>query len=280
MKFHLENKLLMKKIIGISLFLLGLLILQPQSSQTQNLPEPMSPPRLVNDFAGFLSPQETNSLEGKLRNFNNQTSTQIYIIVVNDLLGYAPGDYAAQIGDFWEIGQEGKDNGAVILVKPKTSDSKGEIFIATGYGLEGAVPDAIANRIIDQEIIPAFKNGNYFEGLNQGVDVMISLTKGEFTADQYVQNSSGEGGIGVIGVIILIIIFASLFGGRSRMNRHQGIGGNLPLWILLGMMSSGGRSNSGSFGNFRGGSGGFGGFGGFGGGGGGSFGGGGAGGSW
>ena len=163
------------------------------------------------------------------------------------------------------------------MIKPKTSNSKGEVFISAGYGLEGAVPDITANRIVDNEIIPAFKNGLFYEGLNNGTDILISLTKGEYTADEYAASTKERGGIGFVGILILFFVLSSLFGGKSRMNRHQGVGGSLPFWLLLGMMGSGNRSHGGSFGNFSGGTGGFGGFGG---GGGGSFGGGGAGGSW
>lgn len=248
-------------------------------SFSQDLPDPMDPPRLVNDFASFLSANEVQGLESKLRTFNNETTTQIYVVIIPDLKGYDPGDYATRLGEKWGIGQKGKNNGIVILVKPKTAESKGEVFISTGYGLEGVVPDAVANQIVDNEIIPAFKNGTYAAGLNQGVDILMSITRGEFTAEQYSESASNNssGGSGIFGIIILIIIISMIFGGKSRTGRHQGVGGNLPFWLLLGMMNSGGRSHGGSFGDFSGGSGGFGGFGG---GGGGSFGGGGAGGSW
>ncbi len=260
-----------------SLFLI-ILSLSFSVSQAQDLPEPMNPPRLVNDFTSFLSSNEANQLEGKLRQFNNQTSTQIYVVVVMSLNGYAPGDFSTRLGEKWGIGQKGKNNGIIILVKPKTNDAKGEVFISTGYGLEGVVPDATANRIVNNEIIPAFKNGTYYTGLDNAVNVLISLTKGEFTAENYqTKTEGGSGGIGSMGFIFLMIILMSLFGGRNRMGRHSGAGRNLPFWLLLGMMNSGGRSHGGSFGNFSGGSAGFGGFGG---GGGGSFGGGGAGGSW
>lgn len=271
----------MKNVFYKAILLIALLLSASLISEAQDLPDPMNPPRLVNDFSGFLSANEAQSLEGKLRSFNNQTSTQIYIIIVNDLQGLVPADYTSRIGEKWGVGQKDKNNGIVVLVKPKTSNSKGEVFISAGYGLEGAVPDIAANRIVDNEIIPAFKNGQYYEGLSKGTDILISLTKGEYTADEYAASRSSSkegGGIGFFGIIILFAILSSLFGGRNRMNRHQGMGrSNLPIWLLLGMMGSGNRSHGGSFGNFSGGSGGFGGFGG---GGGGSFGGGGAGGSW
>jgi len=255
--------------------LAALLLCLAVPMKAQEFPEPMEPPRMVNDFAGFLEPQSAASLERKLQDFYFKTSTQIYIISVGDLHGYDPGDYAARIGEKWGVGTKGKDNGAVILIKPKTPDSRGEVFISTGYGLEGAVPDVIANRIVDNEIIPLFKEGDNYGGLNQAVDVLISLTEGEFTADEYVKQTSGSKGFSIGGIILLIIIIIALFGG-GKSGRHNHLGGNLPFWILLSMMGSGSRSHGGAWGGFSGG----GGIGGFGGGGGGSFGGGGAGGSW
>ncbi len=246
----------------------------------QELPEPMNPPRMVNDFSSFFNQTEQLDLERKLRAYHDASTTQIYVVCVDDLLGYDPGDYAARLGEDWGIGQEGKDNGILILIKSKTSESRGEVYIAPGYGLEGAVPDIIANRIVDQEIIPAFQSGDYYVGIDKATDILISLTEGEFTAEEYAERTQETGGgASLIGVILFFIVIISLFGGR-RMGRHSSVGSSLPFWLLLGMMGSGNRSHGGSFGNFSSGSGGFGGFGGFGGGGGGSFGGGGAGGSW
>ncbi len=244
--------------------------------KAQELPEPMDPPRMVNDFAGFLNPPNTASLEQKLQDFFYRSSTQIYLIIVDDLLGFDPSDYASRIGEKWGVGTKGKNNGIVILVKPKTEASRGEVYISPGYGLEGVVPDVIANRIVDNEIIPRFKAGDYFGGINQAAEVLISLTEGEFTADEYVKRTGGSKGKYIGGIIFLIFLLIAIFGGGSKTGRHNHLGGNLPLWILLSMMNSGGRSHGGSFGGFSGG----GGLGGFGGGGGGSFGGGGAGGSW
>lgn len=277
MKSPSGNKHIIMKKIKLY-FPIALIILSSfwSATQAQDIPDPMNPPRLVNDFASLLSQNEANQLEGKLRQFNNQASTQIYIVIVKDLTGYAPGDFATRLGEKWGVGQKGKDNGLIILVKPKTSDSRGEVFISTGYGLEGVVPDAIANRIVDNEIIPAFKAGAYYGGLDHAVNVLISLTKGEFTAEDYrAKTEGGSGGSGIFGLMFMGIIFMSIFGGRGRMGRHSSVGRTLPFLLLLGMM--GGRSHGGAFGDFSGGGGGFGGFGG---GGGGSFGGGGAGGSW
>jgi len=264
---------------NILIILLAIFSLQ---AYAQEFPEKSN--RIVNDYTHFLSVNEKNALEQKLVNFSNQTSTQIAIAIVPSLHGYDAASYAFELGERWGVGQKGKNNGLLILVKPKTSNSKGEVFIATGYGTEGAVPDALAKRIVENEILPNFRQGQYYKGLDQAVNTIISLTKGEYTADEYREQTSGNVGSAIPMIIIfLLIIFFSVMG-RVRRARHYAVGHNLPFWIALGMLSSTGRSHGGSFGSFSSGSGSFGGFGGGGGGfsgfGGGSFGGGGAGGSW
>lgn len=120
----------------------------------QEFPDPMQPKRMVNDFTGLFDTRQAMALEQKLRNFNDTTSTQIAVVTVPSLQGYDPNDYAQRLAEKWGIGQKGKDNGILIVVKPKTQREKGEVAIAVGYGLEGVVPDAIASQIIRKEIIP------------------------------------------------------------------------------------------------------------------------------
>jgi uncharacterized protein len=233
---------------------------------------------MVNDFAGLLSSEEVGALERKLIIFNDSTSTQIAIVIVKDLGGYDKADYAQRLGEKWGIGQKGKNNGILIVVKTKT-DTKGEVQIAPGYGLEGAIPDLACIDIINNEVLPAFRNNDYYGGLNKATTVIMSLARGEYSADQYGQKGKKSGKSDVpfgliIFIIFIIITFISRKGGGSN-NKHIGSGG-LPLWLLLGGLSSG-RGSGGSWGGFSGGGSSGGGFGGFGGG---SFGGGGAGGSW
>lgn len=246
---------------------------------SQNIPERPVPPRLVNDLAGLLKPDEANALEHKLVTFNDSTSTQIAIVIVPSLEGYDKADYAQRLAEKWGIGQKGLNNGVLILVKPKSGDSQGKVQIATGYGLEGAIPDITCGEIVDREILPAFRVGDYYSGLNNATSTLMSLARGEFSAADYghrAKKSSTKGiPFGLIIFIIIIIIALAGRGSGGSNNRHISTGG-LPFWMLLGMMNSG-RGSSGSWGGFSGGSGGGGGFGGFGGG---SFGGGGAGGSW
>lgn len=245
---------------------------------SQDIPERPVPPRLVNDFAGLLNANEVNSLEQKLVSFNDSTSTQIAIVIVRDLGGYAKADYAQRLGEKWGIGQKELNNGLLILIKPSNPGSKGEVQITQGYGLEGAIPDLTCAAIVDNEILPAFRNGDYYGGLDQATTTIMALARGEYSADQYGKsNKKITAKSAPFGVIIVIIIILIIISGKGKSN-HSNIGrSGLPLWVLLGMMNSGRGSHRGSWGGFSGGGRGGGGFGGFGGG---SFGGGGAGGSW
>lgn len=260
--------------------LIGTLLISFSSFAQDDFPPRPEPPRLVNDLAGVLEQQVKEPLEKTLVDFARETSTQIAVVTISDLGGYDAGDYAFQLAEKWGIGQKGKDNGILILVQPKTNDLRGQAFIATGYGLEGVVPDAVANRIVDNEMIPRFKQNDYTGGVLAAVQVLANLTRGEFTADGYMDRTGGSSGAS--GALIVMIIFGVIFisAFRSQKSRHSSIGRGLPFWMLLSMMGSGSRSHSGSWGNFSSGGGSFGGGGGFGGFGGGSFGGGGAGGSW
>ncbi len=246
----------------------------------QSIPARPNPPRLVNDLAGILTNSEVSALEKKLVRFNDTTSNQITIVTVKSLNGYEPSMFAFELGEKWQVGQKKFDNGIVVLVKPKLSASdRGEVFIAVGYGLEPVIPDILAGRIANNEMIPYFKNGNYYRGIDEATNVLMKLASGEISADGYKKQSGSSGIFAFLPFIIIIIIILMIRGSRGQ---SQTIGhSSTSLWtaLLLGSMMGRG-SHSGSWGGFSGGSSGFGGGGGFGGFGGGSFGGGGAGGSW
>lgn len=266
-----QNTASMKNFLG-KILLITLTFFVGNPAQSQDIPEPMNPPRLVNDFAGLLNQNERNTLEYKLRSYLDSTSTQIYVVTVGDLAGYDIADYTFRLGEKWKVGQKSKNNGVVILIRPKTVSQRGQAYIATGYGMEEIIPDATARRIVDNEMIPYFKQNNYYKGINAATNVIIDLAQGYFTADEY---SKGESPIG--GLIFVIIFFGIIFlSGRKHASvNSRSIGRNIPFWIVMGMLGGGGRHRG--FGDFSSGSGSFGGFSG---GGGGSFGGGGAGGSW
>lgn len=257
--------------------LILLLITGTQNLYGQIPPRP-EPAKGVNDFAGVFNIQEQAELERMLVTFKDSTSNEIIVVTVNDLGGYDKMSFAYEVGQKWGVGNKKFNNGIVVLFKPKTRTEKGETFIAVGYGLEGAIPDAICTRIIQNEMIPRFKQNNNFGGIVAGIKVLMDLAKGEYSYAQYAKKKDKNSKFGILIPIILIIIFYFLF--RSNSGNHQAIGKNLPFWTLFWLLSSQGGRHSGTFGDFRSGSGGFGGGGGFGGFGGGSFGGGGAGGSW
>ncbi|MCU0416366.1 MAG: TPM domain-containing protein [Cytophagaceae bacterium] len=232
-------------------------------TSTSDFPAPPNPPKLVVDFVGLLSPDQQQTLELKLNRYNDTTSNEISIVIVASVGDYDISDYAIQLGHFWGIGKKKKDNGVLILIAKE--DKK--IFIATGQGLEGALPDLICKRIIDYKIKPAFKQASYYEGLNNAIDEIILRSMGEYTAE----NSSDN----TITWLLLFVVILIIIGISFIQNNNSGKGGKRRYYGDTFGPNFGGGWYSGG-GGWSGGSGG-GGFGGFGGG---SFGGGGAGGDW
>lgn len=235
---------------------------------------------LVTDFTNTLSPSQVQQLERKLVAFDDSTSTQIAVVLVNSTDGYDVADYAVRLAQKWGVGNKKYNNGVMLLA----AIGDRAVTIQTGYGIEGALPDAIAYRIIENDIKPAFRSGDYFGGLDAATSSIISYTKGEYKAEP--KASSGEGGGGRLGgvvlIVIIFIVIALISKGGGRNGGRRVIGGkgssDLFWWMLLSGLGGGSRgdSDSGGFGGgFGGGDGG--GFGGFGGGG---FGGGGASGRW
>ena len=256
------------------------------------IPNPPQPPRLVNDFSdksngqtGFLSSGEIQSLENKLVAYDDTTSNQIAVVVVDDLGGDSIDEYAVALGRKWGVGgQKQFSNGVVLLVNTAKKGGQRGVFIATGYGLEGAVTDLVASEIVQNNLLPNFRAGNNYQGINEAVDNIIAAASGRYTAPEGYHQRGGEGGMSIFTIIILVVVIFIVLsiisrkggGGGGYVSRRGytddwgGRRGGLP-WII------GGGSGWGSGGGGGWSSGGGGGFGGFGGG---SFGGGGAGGSW
>ena len=240
---------------------------------------------LVTDYTNTLAPGDIQQLENKLDAFNDSTSTQIAVVIIKSVGDYDINDYGQKLGRAWGIGTKGKNNGILILVA--LNDHK--VAIQTGYGSEGAVTDSRTNEIIQNDIVPQFKQNNYYGGLNTATDDLMKLMRGEFkgtgVVHRAVRHDDGNngGGYGVlifIVIIVLIIIFRSRGGGGGHI--IGGRGGASPFWwflggTLLGRGSGGWGGVSGGGGGFGGGGDSGGGFGGFGGG---DFGGGGSSGSW
>ena len=261
----------LRALFGLLLWLgLGL------AARAQQVPPPPTPPRLVNDLARVMQPQEVSALEQKLVAYNDSTTSQIAVVTVPTLDGNDIADYAQKLYESWGIGSKNNNNGILVLVAIKERQAR----IQTGYGLEGAVPDALAKRIISNTLVPAFRQNQYYAGLDRATDQLIALAKGEYKADpaqtqrsrgRRDRTGSGAGFWIIIGILVIVFLLRSRGGGGGRGGRG-GLGGGFMPPIIFGDFS-GGR---GVFGGGGGGGGG-GGFGGFGGG---SSGGGGASGSW
>lgn len=250
----------------------------------------------VTDLAGVLTSSQKQNLESSLEAYRQETSNEIAVLIVPSLEGEVIADLAVEVGREWGIGTEEHNNGILLLIAIEDR----ELFIATGYGLEGAVPDIVAKGIIDEEIVPQFRNGDYYAGVQAGIEALKKHIGGEYTADRYSSSGSSSdwSGIWIFIVIIGVQILAAVLGSTKSWWMGGVVGGVfgiiitlvkgwwvlIPLLVIVGLifdfivskMPKGKGRGGRSFwsGGGRGGSGGFGGFSG------GSFGGGGAGGSW
>ena len=238
------------------------------------IPAKPNPPKLVNDFTGsFITGPQREALENKLVAYNDSTSTQIVVVIVNSLEGYEANEFGVALGRKWGVGSKDFSNGIVILISTGGGEGQRDAYITTGYGMEGAIPDVTANRIVDNELIPHLKNGNAYAGIDATLNAIFQAAAGEYKATPR-KTSGKRPAIGLVMFIIAILIL--IFGGGQKGGGTYVSRGGFGGWAagaLLGSLMSGGRGDGG--GGFGGGGGG--GFGGFGGG---SFGGGGAGGKW
>ncbi|TWR28456.1 TPM domain-containing protein [Mucilaginibacter achroorhodeus] len=241
---------------------------------------------LITDYTNTLSESDKQTLERKLVAYNDSTSTQIAVVMMQSTGEYDINQYATDLLRKWGIGSKEKNNGVLVLVALK--DRK--MAIATGYGAEGSLPDITTQEIIQNDMKPRFRENDYYGGLNAATDDIIKAMRGEYKSDKKPGGKDGGGSalaIIIIVVVVLIIIFRSRGGGGGGGRRIiGGRGGADPFWWFLAgnMLGNSGRSSGSDWGGFSGGGGGWGGgdsgggsFGGFGGG---SGGGGGSSGSW
>ena len=229
---------------------------------------PTKPQTLVNDYSGILTAEQVSGLEQRLVAFNDSTSNQI-VVVVTPTIGGDDEDAAAQrLGEAWGVGQKEFDNGVVILIKSKTEDENwGAVAIATGYGAEGALPDLFCKRIIDDQMLPALGDGDYYRAIVKALDVIEPAMAGEYSFAQYRKDERRNALMAMLPLLALFAVAIILVVRDVKKHPDHWRGGGSGGGMYIGGFP-------GSFGGGRGSSGGFGGgFGGFGGG---SFGGGGA----
>jgi len=198
-----------RRLVGFALLGILALVFSTLAARAAD-PLPPKPSQYVDDQAGLLSPATVRALDTKLANYERQTSNQVVVAIFPAV----PGDY--QIEDFtqrtaaaWGVGQKGKDNGAVLFIFPKDRKMRIEV----GYGLEGAIPDITANNIINNEIRPEFRTGNFDAGVTRGVDAILAAARGEYkgTGSTNAERSETETTPG--GVVVLVVLFIFFFGG-------------------------------------------------------------------
>lgn len=259
----------MKKLFSILLPLFCVFFLHAQNME-QIIKTPPNPPKLVNDYANILTPDQAAALEKKLYQFDDTTSSQVVLVIVKSLEGNDVADAAIELGRSWKVGDKKNNNGVVLLISEK--DHK--LNISPGYGLEKALPDLVCQQIIQTLIVPNFKGNDYYGGIDHGTDAIIQAIKGEYKAPAGYNKRSLKG-VSLFKILFLIIlaivVLSSLGGGGGRGGSFMSRRGFGPIFF------GGGGFGGGGWGGGGGGSSGGGGFGGFGGG---SFGGGGSSGSW
>lgn len=235
--------------------LLVTLFLMPSTTNSQNLPS--EPVGHVNDFAAMLSSADQQQLEQKLRNYRDTTTTIIAIVTLENLDGISIEETATTLFNEWEMWEDDKDNGILILM----AEQEREMRIEVGYGLEGAIPDVMAGRIVREIMSPHFKKADYHGGLDRATSAIIQLASGEFTGQLAENSSSEENNTADFIIFLLFILFviysSSRKGGGKRNGRRRrrtlGSGG----FIFMGGGGFGGGSSGGggSFGGFSGGGG-------------------------
>ncbi len=205
----------------------------------------------VSDYAGMLSPAAKANLENQLRQFENETSNQGVVVTFSSLEGDELENFSIHLAETWRPGQKGRDNGVILLIFK--NDRKARIEV--GYGLEGALPDALGKLIIENELVPRFRQGDFDGGIERAVSSIILATKGEYKAKPHPGNSENSPLLFFLVLLIFLILprWISLYGGAMILT-SGGYSRRSGLWNSGGF---GGGSFGG--GGFSGGGGGFGG---------------------
>jgi len=227
-----------------------------------SLEVPDRPEGRVTDRTGTLTRDQIRALDQKMASFERETSNQIGVLMIPSLEGDSLEDYSIRLAEKWKIGQAGRNNGVILLVVK--NDRK--LRIEVGYGLEGALPDALAGTIIRNEIAPRFKSGQFYQGIEAGIDSIIAATKGEYKAAPRKTKSQVDSLLPflpflIVGAFIIFFMLAASqarrrnyhSGGSRGWNSGGGFFGGGPFSGGSGGWSSGGDSFSGGGGDFGGG---------------------------
>jgi uncharacterized protein len=197
---------------------------------------PLSSP--VTDVAGVFTPDQSAALDAKLRAFEQAKGSQVAVLVVPTTQPEEVEQYAMRVAEAWKLGREGVDDGALLLVAVQDR----RVRIEVGYGLEGVLPDATANRIIDEVIVPAFRGGDYYGGISAGVDRMLRVIEGEPLPEPE-RRSPAMNVPGLFELLPFLFVFV-LVGGSILRRLFGRVGGALATgglvgalaWILVGIL--------------------------------------------
>ena len=238
----------------LALLLSGTLGLQAQDLQAQQLDFPELTGRVV-DQADLLDQATESRLSEQLAAHEAATTEQLVVATLPDLQGVTIEEYGYQLGRHWGIGQEEKDNGALLIVAPKER----KVRIEVGYGLEGRLTDAQSSVIINRILTPAFREGDYTRGITEGVEAMIRVLGGDpldtsATASAQAGQQQPEGPASILFFVMFVIVMTLVRGGRGGLLAGILLGG-----ALGGRSRGGGGFGGGGGGGFGGGGGGFGG---------------------
>ena len=233
------------------------LLFVPGFLLAQDLNLPSEPVGHVNDFADMLAQSEQQRLEQKLRNYRDTTTTVLAIATIESLNGRAIQEVGTELFNKWNMWEGNKDNGVLVLIAKQDRKMRIEV----GYGLEGAIPDIMAGRIIREILSPSFKRGNYYQGLDRATSAIIQLASGEFTGQLAEKRSSGGNDMASFVIFILFVLFvvyaSSRKGGGKRggKRRQRTLGSGGFIFLGGGGGFGGGSSGGGGFGGFSGGGG-------------------------
>lgn len=223
-------------------------------SFSQVIPRP-SPEKLYNNLSHgypyFLSESDAATLEAKLEAFSRETSNQIVVVIVDDLSGTDPASFATQLGTEWGVGKKDANNGIVVLIAPSSHD----LFIAVGYGLEGAIPDLATKKIREEEMNPYLKAGDNFAAINNGTDKLMALAKGEISVKDYTKKKFNmDEWFKIIMLLVVAIAFIKIFFTKGGGTTYGSGGYSGSGYSGSSYRSSSSSSSSSGFSGFGGGS--------------------------
>jgi uncharacterized protein len=239
----------------LATFLIALFLL-PGMMVAQNLPS--EPEGHVNDFAQMLTSGERQQLEQKLRNYRDTTTTVISVATLDNLGGISIEETATTLFNDWKMWEDNKDNGVLILI----AQQERKMRIEVGYGLEGAIPDVMAGRIVREILTPNFKRSDYYGGLDRATSAIIQLASGEFEG-AIADNQSSEGSSTADFIIFMLFLFFVFYAssrsgggkGKGKRKRRRTLGPGGFIFLGGGGGGFGGGSSGGGFGGFSGGGG-------------------------